>query len=233
MTAFDERRATPGPTTRPLPTVRATAADHDGNDGNDDYSATVLASHWIQRPAPEATSADARADATQPDRVDGTVLRFGPGVTAALAHRMNVTLSAVGPPAVRPGGRLRRYALPALVLIAAIAFVFWRQHAVAPVAVREITVSAIRPTVGCDGTADVVGVVRTNGGRGTLSYRWIRNDGTASAVLHTAVDPDRQDARVHLLWTFQGRGHYAATAELRVLSPAHRGARVHFTYDCP
>ncbi|NEC28691.1 hypothetical protein G3I20_19440, partial [Streptomyces sp. SID8111] len=89
---------------------------------DDDYSATVLASHWIQRPGPETATprdrtddqgpgpdgtpdaatlraADTRredppADAAPqppppvpPDRVEGTVLRFGPGVAGALAHR--------------------------------------------------------------------------------------------------------------------------------------------------
>jgi hypothetical protein len=227
MTAPDERRPAPGSTTRPLPTARTSA------EGNDDYSATVLASHWIQRPEPEATMVDVPAVTTPPDRVDGTVLRFGPGVTAALAQRVNATLPAAAPPTARPRGGLRRHALPALVVLAAIVLLFWREHAAAPVAVREVTVTAARQGVGCDGAADVVAVVRTNGGEGTLSYRWIRNDGTASAVRHAVVARGRQYARLHLLWTFQGHGHYAASAELRVLSPDHRTANVHFTYDCP
>lgn len=43
----------------------------------DDYSATVLGSHWFSGPP-------APAEPVAPDRVEGSVLRFGPGVTAAM-----------------------------------------------------------------------------------------------------------------------------------------------------
>ncbi|MEV0481862.1 hypothetical protein AB0I69_14790 [Streptomyces sp. NPDC050508] len=77
--------------------------------------------------------------------------------------------------------------------------------------VTKVAVTA-RPTVpGCDGTADIVGLVTTNGRRGTLSYRWVR---------------------LHLRWTYQGPGHRAARAELRILSPGHRATAAHFSYDC-
>ncbi|MGW1272916.1 hypothetical protein [Streptomyces sp. NPDC002491] len=214
-----------------------------------DYSATVLASHWIQRPpdadttlvdstlvdsnlvAPPFTQTPA-APAPAPDRVEGTMLRFGPGVTAAVAQRTHRTLPSMPPRPTPPRRRLRRHALPALVLIGVIALLAWQR--IGP----SLTVGGVkvvaRPTVvGCDDTADVVGLVATNGRPGTLSYRWIRSDGTASGVLREVVAEGRRQARLHLLWTFQGKGHYAARAELRLLSPVDRTVVTDLTYDCP
>ncbi|MFD3620730.1 hypothetical protein ACFWWT_36970 [Streptomyces sp. NPDC058676] len=212
-----------------------------------EYSATVLASHWIQRPEPDTTLVGPPATGilptptptptptpapTPPDRVEGTVLRFGPGVTAAVAHRTHMTLPAVPPPLVPPRRRLRRHALPALVLVSVIAFLAWQRHGPA-VAVRTASVTA-RPTVlGCDATADIVALVATNGRPGTLSYRWTRSDGTASGVLREVVVRGQTQARLHLLWTFQGKGHYTARAELRVLTPTHRTVTAQLTYECP
>lgn len=101
------------------------------------------------------------------------------------------------------------------------------------VAVRTAAVTA-RPTVlGCGDTADIVGLVTTNGRPGTFSYRWIRSDGTASGVLREVVVRGQRQARLHLLWTFQGQGRYAAQVELRILSPTDRTFTTHLTYRCP
>ncbi|GAA3908075.1 hypothetical protein GCM10023084_70390 [Streptomyces lacrimifluminis] len=235
----DEHASTvhPGPADEHAPSDEPGSADAE-------YSATVLGSHWIQRPEPDdtlveptstqvlPTAAAATATATRPDRVEGTVLRFGPGVTAAVAHRTHRTLPALPPPPAPARRRLRRHALPGLVLISVIAFLAW-QSLGPSVVVRSVEVTA-RPTVlGCDGTADIVGLVATNGRPGTLSYRWTRSDGTASGVLREVLVRGQRQARLHLLWTFQGKGHYAARAELRILSPANRTVVTHLTYDCP
>ena len=245
MTAQNDRVPVPaedGEPTRVLepgdatPTLHLGPADeHAPSDGpgssDDGYSATVLASHWIQRPGPDDT-ATLPAPPVVPDRTEGTVLRFGPGVTAAVAHRTHGTLPAVPPPAAPPRRRLRRHALPALVLVCVIAFLAW-QRLGPSVAVRSVAVT-VRPTaLGCDATADVVGLVTTNGRPGTLTYRWIRSDGTSSGVLREVVVRGRRQARLHLLWTFQGAGHGTARADLRILSPVHRTVTAHFTYDCP
>ncbi|KQX73161.1 hypothetical protein [Streptomyces sp. Root1310] len=231
----------PAVTVRLAPTDEPAPVDEPGT-ADAEYSATVLASHWIQRPEPEATlvgppateilPTPAPTPTQTPDRVEGTVLRFGPGVTAAVAQRTHRTLPAVPTPAVPPRRRLRRHALPALVLVLVIAFLAW-QRLGPSVAVRSVEVTA-RPTVlGCDGTADIVGLVTTNGRPGTLSYRWTRSDGTASGVLREVVVRGQRQARLHLLWTFQGKGHYPARAELHILSPLDRTtATSHLTYDC-
>ncbi|MFJ8111812.1 hypothetical protein [Streptomyces sp. NPDC096132] len=199
----------------------------------DDYSATVLDSHWVQRGGEDTTVRETSDATVALPHVEGTVLRFGPGVTATATHGVR---TAPAPAAASPASRrrrLRRHTLPALVLLAAVLFLLWRQHATPGLSVREVAVAAPERGTGCDGTADVVGVVRTDGHAGELSYRWVRNDGTASDVLHATVPEGRRVVRLHLLWTFQGQGHYAAAAELRVLSSDGGAARARFTYDCP
>ncbi|MFC5216598.1 hypothetical protein [Streptomyces coerulescens] len=249
MTAQHDRTPTPGeeePTrvlagsdehaaTLPLGPDAARAKSGAPDSDGAEYSATVLASHWIQRPETDDTLVEPGASATRPspppDRVEGTVLRFGPGVTAAVAERTHRTIPAVTAPPAPPRRRLRRHALPALVLLCVLAFLAW-QRLGPSVEVRSVAVTA-RPTVlGCDDTADIVGLVTTNGRPGTLSYRWTRSDGTTSPVLREVMVRGQRQARLHLLWTFQGEGHRAARAELRIISPAHSALTTHFSYDC-
>ncbi|UUU20430.1 hypothetical protein [Streptomyces sp. DSM 40750] len=251
MTAQHDRTPAPAedhePTQVLVPTDERTSTLHLGPVGgrpasgepasaDAEYSATVLASHWIQRPQSGDTLVEHQPSTengpTPPDRVEGTLLRFGPGVTADVAHRTHRTLPAVPPPPPPPRRRLRGQALPALVVLCVLAFLAW-QRLGPSVAVSTVAVTA-RPTVlGCDGTADIVGLVRTNGRPGTLSYRWSRSDGTTSGVLREVVVRGQRQARLHLLWTFQGEGHHSAQAELRILSPTHHVVTAHFTYDCP
>ncbi|MEV7691458.1 hypothetical protein ACFW1F_03950 [Streptomyces bungoensis] len=221
------------------PTDAPAPADDGPPPADAEYSATVLASHWIQRPEPdgdgtllEEPSGTTARPVPAGDRGDGSVLRFGPGVTAAVAHRTHRTLPAVAAPAAAPRRRLRRHALPALVVLLVLAFLAW-QRLGPPVAVRTVAVAAEPAALGCGGTADIVGLVTTNGRPGTLSYRWIRSDGTASGVLHEVVVRGQRQARLHLRWTFQGEGRRTARADLRLLSPAHRPVVAHVTYACP
>lgn len=188
---------------------------------DDDYSATVLGSHWISGPPERAEVA--------PDRVDGSVLRFGPGVTAAAVAPFPVVPAPA--PARRRGG-LRRYALTAAVLVAVLACLGWQRHGPG-IAVRDVAVTTDPAGPVCGGTADVLAVVRTNGRAGTLTYRWLRSDGTRSEPLTERVPNGRREARLHLLWTFQGPGNYPAGARLELLEPARRtSAAAEFTYRC-
>ncbi|MFC9296883.1 hypothetical protein ACFTWH_31325 [Streptomyces sp. NPDC057011] len=189
---------------------------------DDDYSATVLGSHWFSGPPQPADAA--------PDRVEGSVLRFGPGVTAAMPAPFPLTVAA--PPARRRrGAGLRRYALAAVVLLAVLAYLGWQRFGPA-LEVRDVVVTADPQGPACDAAADVVAVVRTNGRPGTLTYRWLRSDGTRSGQLTERVPSGQREARLHLLWTFQGSGTYAAKAELELLSPGPRTAAAEFTYRC-
>ncbi|SED97284.1 hypothetical protein [Streptomyces sp. Ag109_O5-10] len=219
----------PGPTEGHVPDDRTAGPDSE-------YSATVLDSHWIQRPETDHTLVEpvpASASPTRPDRVEGSVLRFGPGVTAAVAHRTVPALAATSS-APAPSGRrrLRKNALPALLVVAVLVLLAWQRFG-QPVAVTQVAVTARPTALGCDGTADIVGLVTTNGRPGTLSYRWVRSDGTASGVLHEVLARGERHARLHLRWTYQGPGHRAARAELRILSPGHRVTAARFSYDCP
>ncbi|MDT0387672.1 hypothetical protein [Streptomyces dubilierae] len=200
-----------------------------------EYSATALGSHWIVRPEEDRTLVEqgtGQERPTRPDRVEGTVLRFGPGVTAAVAHRTHPALAAAPPSPAPAPRRPRRHALPALVVLCVLAYLAWPRLG-PPLAVRTAAVTARPAVLGCDGTAHVTGLVTTNGRPGTLSYRWVRSDGTASGVLKEQTVRGQKQARLRLRWTFQGTGHRTARAELRILSPAPRTLTTRFTYDCP
>ncbi|WP_411075911.1 hypothetical protein [Streptomyces sp. cmx-4-7] len=198
---------------------------------DDDYSATELGSHWSEGPVP----------GPEPDRREGEVLRFGPGVTAAAVHRAGNTPTAVqiwhgtlpGTPPPRPvrPRRLRRYAPAALFLAAVLLLLAWRAYG-PRAAVRDVAVTAPGRPLGCDGTADVVGVVRTDGRPGTLTYHWERSDGTRSAPLRETLARGQEEARLHLLWTFHGPGTHRVAARLVITSPAARTAEGTFTYRC-
>jgi len=205
-------------------------------DAAPEYSATVLDDSWFRIPGegptkraePEAEPEPERT-VVLPDRVEGEVLRFGPGVTA--------TLPFTAPLGGTPGGErrragLRRYALAAAVLVVVLAFLAW-QRLGADLAVRDVRVATESGAPGCDGTARVVAAVRTNGEGGTIDYRWLRSDGSRSGLLHEKVPAGRKQTRLRLLWTFHGQGTYRARAELRIVSPAARTAGTSFTYTCP
>ncbi|MFD1657554.1 hypothetical protein ACFSL4_04750 [Streptomyces caeni] len=211
---------------------------------DDDYRATLLASHWVQRSAPEedlpptvpgGQPAPPAAATTAPDRIDGRVLRFGPGVTMADRDRSGTTVLSL-PPAPRPRPArspvLRRYTLPAVVLLGVLLFLAWQRFGPS-VAVRDVRVSTDSRGPGCDGTADVVALLSTDGRPGTVTYRWERSDGTTSGSLTEKLPRGRSTARLHLLWTFHGEGRYQARATLRILSPGPRTATTSFTYRCP
>lgn len=189
----------------------------------DDYSATVLGSHWFSGPP--------AAGAVEPDRVEGSVLRFGPGVTAAMPAPFPLDAAVAAVPRRRRGAGLRRYALAAVVLAAVLAYLGWQRFGPG-IEVRDVAVTTDPAGPACDATADVVAVVGTNGRPGTLTYRWIRSDGTTSEELTERVPRGQDEARLHLLWTFKGTGNYTAKAELRLVSPGQRTAAVEFTYRC-
>ncbi|MGW2036671.1 hypothetical protein [Streptomyces virginiae] len=192
----------------------------------DDYSATVLGSHWFSGPP-------APAEAVEPDRVEGSVLRFGPGVTAAMPapFPLDAAVAVPAAPRRRPGAGLRRYTLAAVVLAAVLAYLGWQRFGPG-IEVRDVAVTTDPAGPACDATADVVAVVGTDGRPGTLTYRWVRSDGTTSEELTERVPRGQAEARLHLLWTFRGTGSYQAKAELQLLSPAQRTASVNFTYRC-
>jgi hypothetical protein len=199
--------------------------------------------HLDRTPVSGPPSGSPLTDAV-PDRVEGEVLRFGPGVPGSARTANGTTAADIwhgtlpGQPhdprhsGKRQRGGLRRYALAAAVLIAVIAFLLW-QRLGPGLAVESVTVQTDPRGPACDDTADVTGVVVTNGEPGTIEYRWLRSDGTASGTLRERLTTGQREARLHLLWTFRGRGTHEARAELRILAPGTRTASARFTYTCP
>jgi capsid protein len=85
----------------------------------------------------------------------------------------------------------------------------------------------------CGQTADLVGVVTTDGRGGPVTYHWLRSDGHDSGELvHMARRGDRR-VTVHLRWTVRGPGSFRGTARLRI---AHQRkpseAEATFSYAC-
>ncbi|WP_431964488.1 hypothetical protein [Actinacidiphila sp. bgisy160] len=215
-----------------------------------EYSATVLAEHWAPSAPPTArleptAGADGAAPTVNsgctvvlPDRVEGEVLRFGPGVTPGAAARADIAAEVwrgLIAPTVPPEPRRRRwprgYALAAAVLVAVLLFLAWQRFGPG-LQVKGVRVTTSPSAPACDTTVDLVAVVTTNGRPGTISYRWLRNDGTSSDVLYEEVPRGSHEARLHLLWTFRGHGSYRAQAELRITAPGHHSVTTGFTYDC-
>ncbi|MFE9257949.1 hypothetical protein ACFYMC_22890 [Streptomyces sp. NPDC006879] len=200
-----------------------------------DYSATALASHWIEHGTAVSCAP------VPPDGAEGPVLRFGPGVTAHTARTTGpYATSSAGPawpgattaPRRRPPfAALRQYALAASVLLAVLVYLGWK-HLAPEVEVGQISVSAPGDPVGCGATAGLTAVLRTNGRPGTLVYRWVRNDGSRSPLLSERVASGQREARLRLFWSFRGEGVYRARAEIQLLSPARRTATAAFRYRC-
>jgi hypothetical protein len=168
----------------------------------------------------------------------GVRLRFGPGVPPAGPRPVGRATppAAPTPPPGRPPNRRRRRAVLSGLLTLALAIgvvgvLWWRQRDPLDVTAAEVT-TTIPAGSACDVTVDVVGTVRTNGRAGTFSYRWVRSDGGRSEVLDQSVAAGVSSVRVHLYWTFRGRGTYRATATLQVVRPTATEAAGVYTYAC-
>ncbi|MDH6108878.1 hypothetical protein P3T36_002242 [Kitasatospora sp. MAP12-15] len=182
---------------------------------------------------------------TMPHPAPDELRRFGPGVPAlavpvpALAAAVwhgDATLADGSDAAPAPTARRRRRALggwllPAAVLLAVLAFLAWQRYAPA-VQVTGVAVHTDPAGPGCNGTAVVTGTLQTDGGTGTVRYRWERSDGTLSDDLSQPIAKGSKHTDVVLRWTFDGHGSMRATATLDVLSPQSLSAATTFTYTC-
>ncbi|MFH8384728.1 hypothetical protein ACH4E7_27945 [Kitasatospora sp. NPDC018058] len=222
-------------------------------DGHEAESATFLDPRvWgsAPRPTPPSPGADADAAATvrlgatsasgttpvdaTPDEqplASGELRRFGPGVPPQAAAAWRGETAPEAPQSRRPR-RIQRWLVPAAVLLAILALLFWRLHTPAlAVTAADVTTDPAGP--GCAGTAVITAAVETNGGSGTLRYRWLRSDGTTSAEIVQDLPAGAHHTDLVLRWTFEGHGSLQATATLEILSPAPRTAATSFAYHCP
>ena len=74
-------------------------------------------------------------------------------------------------------------------------------------------------TATCGQTVSIVGTITTNGGVGTISYRWARTDGADTDLqsLNATAGETRYSAVFQ--WSLQGRGQLNAVATLIVVHP--------------
>ncbi|MFD8696977.1 hypothetical protein [Kitasatospora purpeofusca] len=159
----------------------------------------------------------------------GELRRFGPGVpplAAAVWH--GAAVPGAEPPRRR---RMWRFLLPLVLLLAVLALLFWRFSTPA-LAVTGVGVTTDPAGPGCDSVAVIKAEVETNGGSGTLRYRWLRSDGTTSGEIGQDIGSGAHRTELVLRWSFEGRGSLAATATLEILAPGSRTAAVSFPYHC-
>jgi eukaryotic-like serine/threonine-protein kinase len=137
------------------------------------------------------------------------------------------------PPRRRP--RRRWAGLLSTLLTLALAagvwiYVYHRTHD--KLKITAVTVTVAPQTVGCNGTADIIGTISTNGYGGPISYQWIRGTEQPSAAL-VADDASGSDTvRIQLNWAFHGKGTGQAVAKLRVLTPDQAESSITFPYSC-
>ncbi|MFI9573189.1 hypothetical protein ACIG5D_17280 [Microbispora rosea] len=185
-----------------------------------------------------------------PDAADGpgdVMMRFGPGVptetTAAQIWRAGQTSASItatqtrGPAPRRRRRRSTAWAGTLLLAILIAAVILWlRQTPGAPLAVSDVDVKAPKKTVRCDGQADFVGVVTTNGEAGSIRYLWIRSDGRKPLEGEQRTSSGDTSVDLPLHWKVTGSGSFKGTATLRVLSPTTSGKPIQdkasFTYKC-
>ncbi|MFE6748307.1 hypothetical protein ACFVGM_20820 [Kitasatospora purpeofusca] len=185
-------------------------------------------------PAPAVSSAAPAAPAVAGSEHErplapGELRRFGPGVpplAAAVWH--GAAVPGAEPP---PRRRVRRLLLPLVLLLAVLALLFWRFSTPA-LAVTGVGVTTDPAGPGCDSVAVIKAEVETNGGAGTLRYRWLRSDGTTSGEIGQDIGSGTHRTELVLRWSFEGRGSLAATATLEILAPGSRTAAVSFPYHC-
>lgn len=167
---------------------------------------------------------------------DGEVLlRFGPGVPVDAQDVLRAQWRTVPvPPDGRSHRRVRRAWIATTVFVAAAVVLLWLLLRPAPAStVTAVEVQAPTGRLHCGQTADLVGVVTTDGRGGPVTYHWLRSDGHDSGELvHMARSGERR-VTVHLRWTVRGPGGFRGTARLLI---AHQrrplGAEGTFRYVC-
>jgi hypothetical protein len=117
------------------------------------------------------------------------------------------------------------------LLLAGAGVVYWIFRPPGELILSDVEVQPpVKPA--CNSTVDVIGVLSTNGGAGTVRYRWVRNDGHTSNVLAVKIPARRERTEVTLRWTFEGKGTFDAEATLEVLEPTAKSDKGSFTYAC-
>jgi hypothetical protein len=185
---------------------------------------------WATQDLGTRQGAETRLDGRS--STDDVTLRFGPGVPAAVAEQWRrKRVRQRRPPARRIAGSLLTLGLAVLTGLV----VWWLLRGGPEVEVTGVQVTAPTGVQKCGATVTVIGVLRTNGGQGDVSYRWRRSDGQISGIFTDSVPRGRRSIRVPLRWTVQGSGSLHAVATLEVLAPkgsAGASSSGAFDYEC-
>ncbi|MFE6059947.1 hypothetical protein [Streptomyces sp. NPDC056431] len=180
-----------------------------------DEQATVL-SKRNRRPG----SFPAPAPAGVGDR--DILLRFGPGVPRGGQESLRAVWPVAAPvPRRRRLRRRRAGRLGAAAVLTALAVVLWLLlRPTSGPTVATVEVKAPTQRLSCGQTADLIGIMTTDGSGGPITYRWLRSDGQESGELTHTVRRGDHKVTVHLQWTVRGPGLFRGTARLQVLGPA-------------
>jgi hypothetical protein len=134
-------------------------------------------------------------------------------------------------PRQRPAWRGVVSTLITAAIVAGVGAYLWeRQHQT--LKITGVKVDATNQSVGCDGTANIVGKISTNGHGGTISYQWVENN-VAMPQLVADDASGSNEVQVPLKWAFHGKGNGTAVAELRVLDPQQAEVSIIVPYSCP
>ncbi|MPY35362.1 hypothetical protein FNH09_30245 [Streptomyces adustus] len=223
----DEQQTMPG---------RTRSAPHQPRSAASDDQATVLGKRH-RTPAGSPTTAPAEATTpTATGEDDGEILlRFGPGVPLEAQDVLRAQWrTAPVPPGSGRRRRGRRAWIVTTAFLTAAAVLLWLLLRPAPApTVTAVEVRAPAGTLHCGQTADLVGVVTTDGRGGPVTYHWLRSDGQDSGELvHMAHQGDRR-VTVHLRWTVRGPGSFRGSAQLRIADRSKPiEAEASFSYAC-
>ena len=167
----------------------------------------------------------------------GDLVRYGPGVPAdPPAASAGLTAERVWRGGGTPGPRRRRtrlgqilgWALTVILLAASGVLLYLRFHHV-PLQVTGVAI------VGSGSTAcslTVTGQITTNGGQGTVTYRWLFPTGPP-ATEQQSVSAGQSTVNVHVQIDGTGHGMAPQRVWLQVLSPGQGTASEYILIRCP
>ncbi|MEV6019996.1 hypothetical protein [Streptomyces sp. NPDC051997] len=192
----------------------------------DDDQATLLGRRH-RTPAGPPTAAPAAATTPPPaGEDDGEILlRFGPGIPVEAQDVLRAqwrTAPGPPPPPQPPGSRhprrrRRRARIATTAFLATVAVLLWLLLRPSPAPmVTAVEVRAPAGRLHCGQTADLVGVITTDGRGGPVTYHWLRSDGHDSGELVRTARRGEARITVHLRWTVRGPGSFRGTARLRI-----------------
>jgi serine/threonine protein kinase len=116
-------------------------------------------------------------------------------------------------------------------IVAGVGVYLWeREHQT--LKITNVNVDAANKSVGCNGTADIIGTITTNGHGGTIRYQWVEN-GQAKNELVVDDASGSSSVQVQLKWAFAGKGTGQSVAELRVLDPQQDESSITIPFSCP